>query len=71
MSELVGKVVRLRDQNGIHAIGLAIAFTDRPVYLVEDANHFRMIHNYCMTEEATLAEQVEYWRARAIAAESK
>ena len=71
MSELVGKVVRLRDQNGIRSIGLAIAFTDRPVYLVDVPGSHRLMWSYCMTEEGTLAEQVEYWRARAIAAESK
>jgi hypothetical protein len=69
MSEHIGKVVRIRDQHGVAAIGMAIAFTDRPVYLIEEAGGLRTIRNYCLTEEATLPEQIDYWRTRAYVAE--
>jgi hypothetical protein len=72
MSEHTGKVVRTITNGGhVIDIGEAIAFTDQPVYLVQNAYGQRQISNYCLTEEATMHEQIEYWKQRALHAESK
>lgn len=72
MSGLVGKVARIRSTGGvIEGIGMVSAFVDQPCYVVDMPDGRRMCWKYCLTEEANLTEQIEYWRARAIAAESR
>lgn len=61
MSDLTGKCVRLRDQQGVAHIGRAIAYIDEPSYPVELPDGDRVAWNYCLTERATWLDRVVFY----------
>ena len=71
MSNLMGKIVVCTTVSGaVHAIGIAFSYCDAPTYAVDIDGSAKAHWRADLMREATPEETIDYWRNRAIRAES-